>query len=96
LRHLETITLAAVLYRRGCAAPEISKNTTDLFYFSPSKAEHDGEEWQAGMQALLLVAEHDGPTMFAGVGVMRAVDRHKPKARPAPRRKGPKVYRFIR
>jgi hypothetical protein len=29
------------------------------------KAEHDAEEWQAAMQALLLVAEHDGPTMFA-------------------------------
>src|SRR5258708_2074499 len=29
-----------------------------------------------------------------GVGVMRALDRHKPKARPAPRWKAPKVYRF--
>jgi hypothetical protein len=29
------------------------------------KAEHDADEWQAAMQALLLVAEHDGPTMFA-------------------------------
>jgi hypothetical protein len=29
------------------------------------KAEHDAEEWQAAMEALLLVAEHDGPTMFA-------------------------------
>jgi hypothetical protein len=35
------------------------------------KAEHDAEEWQAAMQALLLVAEHDGPTMFARIGVMR-------------------------
>jgi hypothetical protein len=47
------------------------------------------------MQALLLVAEHHGPTMFAGIGVMRADHRHKPKARPAPRRIEPKVYRFI-
>src|SRR5713226_1810280 len=29
-------------------------------------------------------------------GVMRALHRHKPKARPAPRWKAPKVYRFIR
>jgi hypothetical protein len=29
------------------------------------KAEHDAEEWQAAMEALLLVAEHGGPTMFA-------------------------------
>ena len=30
----------------------------------------------AAMQALLLVAEHDGPTMFARIGVMRALNRH--------------------
>jgi hypothetical protein len=40
------------------------------------KAEHDTEEWQAAMQALSLVAEHEGPTMFAGIGVMRALNRH--------------------
>ena len=40
------------------------------------KAEHDAEEWQAAMQALLLVAERDGPTMFARIGVMRALNRH--------------------
>jgi hypothetical protein len=28
------------------------------------KAEHDADEWQAAMEALLLVAELDGPTMF--------------------------------
>jgi hypothetical protein len=39
------------------------------------KAEHDAEEWQAAMEALLLVAEHDGPTMFARIGVMRALNR---------------------
>jgi hypothetical protein len=39
------------------------------------KAEHDADEWQAAMQALLLVAEHDGPTMFARIGVMRALNR---------------------
>jgi len=27
------------------------------------------------MQALLLVAEHDGPTMFARIGVMKALNR---------------------
>jgi len=28
------------------------------------------------MQALLLVAEHIGPTMFARIGMMRALNRH--------------------
>ena len=40
------------------------------------KAEHEAPEWQAAMEALLLVAEHDGPTMFARIGVMRALNRH--------------------
>jgi hypothetical protein len=39
------------------------------------KADHDADEWQAAMQALLLVVEHDGPTMFARIGVMRALTR---------------------
>jgi hypothetical protein len=40
------------------------------------KAEHDADEWQAAMQALLLVAEQDGPAMFARIGVMKALNRH--------------------
>jgi hypothetical protein len=40
------------------------------------KAEHDADEWQAAMQALLLVAEQDGPTMFARIGIMRALNRN--------------------
>ena len=60
------------------------------------KAEHDAPEWQAAMQALLLVAEHGGPTMFARIGMMRALHRHKPKAAPAPRRKRAKAYRIVR
>jgi hypothetical protein len=40
------------------------------------KAEHATDEWQAAMQALILVAEHGGPTMFARIGVMRALNRH--------------------
>ena len=60
------------------------------------KAEHDAPKWRVAMQALLLVAEHDGPTMMARIGIMRALHRHKPKPAPAPRRKEAKVYRIIR
>jgi hypothetical protein len=35
-------------------------------------------EWQAAMQALILVA-HGGPTMFARIGVMRVLHRHEVK-----------------
>jgi len=47
-----------------------------LFITKLPKAERDTEEWQAAMKALLLVAEHDGPPMFARIGIMRALNRH--------------------
>ncbi len=40
------------------------------------KAEHEAETWQAAMEALILVATSGGPTMFARVGIMRALNRH--------------------
>jgi len=40
------------------------------------KAEHEAVERQAAMEALILVATLGGPTMFARIGVMRALNRH--------------------
>jgi hypothetical protein len=40
------------------------------------KVEHSTAEWQAAMEALILVATLGGPTMFARIGVMRALNRH--------------------
>jgi hypothetical protein len=40
------------------------------------KAEHTASEWQAAMEGLMLVATLGGPTMFARIGVMRALNRH--------------------
>ena len=40
------------------------------------KAEHTTPEWQAAMEALILVAISGGPTMFARIGVLRALNRH--------------------
>jgi hypothetical protein len=37
-----------------------------LYITKLPKAEHDTPEWQAAMEALLLVAEHDGPTILLG------------------------------
>jgi hypothetical protein len=39
------------------------------------KAEQQLDEWQTAVEALILVAEHGGPTMFARIGVMRALNR---------------------
>src|SRR5882762_500598 len=33
-------------------------------------------EWQAAMEALILVATLGGPTLFARIGIMRALNRH--------------------
>jgi hypothetical protein len=38
--------------------------------------EHKTPEWQAAMGALILVATSGGPTMFARIGIMRALNRH--------------------
>jgi cob(I)alamin adenosyltransferase len=47
-----------------------------LYITKLPKAEQDAEEWQAAMEALLLVVEHGGPTMFARIGIMRALNRN--------------------
>src|SRR5882757_9892570 len=39
------------------------------------EAEQQLAEWQAAVEALLLVVEHTGPTMMARIGVMRALNR---------------------
>jgi hypothetical protein len=40
------------------------------------KAEHEAAEWQAAMEALILVVEFGGPTTFARIGVTKALNRH--------------------
>jgi hypothetical protein len=34
-------------------------------------------EWHNAVEALLLVAENGGPTMFARIGFMKALNRHR-------------------
>jgi hypothetical protein len=44
------------------------------------KAVHEAEEWQAAMESLILIATLGGPTMFARIGFMRALNRHVERA----------------
>jgi hypothetical protein len=60
------------------------------------KAEHEAAEWQAAMQALILVATSGGPTMLARIGVMRALNHRKSDPAITPRRKRAKAYRIVR
>jgi hypothetical protein len=39
------------------------------------------------MEALILVATSGGPTMFARIGIMRALNAGKPRPTTVPRRK---------
>jgi hypothetical protein len=55
------------------------------------KAEHEAAEWQAAMEALILVAASGGPTMFARIGVMRALNHRKSDPAITPRRKRAKA-----
>jgi hypothetical protein len=40
------------------------------------RAEAALPEWQAAIEALMLVVEQNRPTMFARIGVMKALNRH--------------------
>jgi hypothetical protein len=40
------------------------------------EADQELDEWQNAVAALLLVVEHNGPTMMARIGVVRALNRH--------------------
>jgi hypothetical protein len=40
------------------------------------KSEHTAPEWQAAKEALILVVTLGGPTMFARIGMMRALYRN--------------------
>ena len=44
------------------------------------KAEQDLDEWQAAVEALLLVDELNGPTMMARIGMLRALNRNVERA----------------
>jgi hypothetical protein len=56
--------------------PLVSLRDAALYITKLPKAEHYAEEWQAAMEALILAAERDGPTMLAHIGMMRALNRH--------------------
>src|SRR5450756_323954 len=59
------------LHRSGGAARGTWRNPPRRY-----QDRHQAAEWQAAMEALILVATSGGPTMFARIGVMRALNRH--------------------
>lgn len=60
------------------------------------KAQQQLPHWQAAAEALMLVAERGGPTMFARIGMMRALNHGKPSPEIEPRRRKARVFTVIR
>jgi hypothetical protein len=64
---------------RQCTVPKVFRVVTlkdaGTYITKLPTAEHSAPEWQAAMEALLLVATLGGPTMFARIGVIRALNR---------------------
>jgi hypothetical protein len=66
-QHLNYTAVAALQYRRfaqGERIPPDWRAGAPRYWRAP--------DWQAAMEALILVATHGGPTMFARIGIMRA------------------------
>jgi hypothetical protein len=80
---------------RGRQLPTL-KDAAD-YIMKLKKAEQQASEWQTAMQALLLVVEQNGPTMFARIGMLRALNHGKPNPDVTPsRKKVAKRYRIVR
>ena len=87
--HSITMNQAAIIALFRVANREILMRILTLVILTIATA-------SAAMQALLLVAESNGDPMFARIGVMRALHRHRPKvAALAPRVKRAKAYAVL-
>ena len=60
---------------RGEAASD-AQGCGGLIITKLPETEQHHPAWMAAVEALILVAETDGPTMFVRIGVMRALNRH--------------------
>jgi hypothetical protein len=58
-------------------------------------AKHDALKWQAAIRAIMLVVEHDGKTLLARIGMMRAPYPVGKPAAPTPRKKPAKKNRIV-
>jgi hypothetical protein len=67
-----------ILLPRG--RPLVTLKDAGTYITKLPKAEHNAPEWQAAMEAPILVAERNGPTMMARIGVMRALAGITPNA----------------
>jgi hypothetical protein len=60
--------------------PLVTLADARTYIFKLQKADQESAAWQAAIEALLLVADLGGPTMFARIGILKALNRHVPRA----------------
>jgi hypothetical protein len=76
--------------------PLLTLNDAADYITKLPETEQHHPAWQAAFEALILVAETNGSTMFARIGMMRALNLSKPAAKIAQRRKRAKAYTIVR
>jgi hypothetical protein len=62
---------------KGSQAKWRLKEDAGYYIIKVPKTEHEAPEWQAAMEGLDLGADTRRPTMFARIGIMRALNRHQ-------------------
>ena len=90
---------SAVFRSDHVAGPKAAGHTlrdAALYVTKLPKVEQQAPQWQAAAEVLMLIGEHGGDSMMAHIAMTRALQRHKQKAAPAPRRKRAQTYRIIR
>ncbi|UPJ54025.1 hypothetical protein IVB30_10620 [Bradyrhizobium sp. 200] len=70
---LRSVSFDAIFWKIGAQLLTL-KDAADYITKLPKK-ESDLPEWQAAIEVLMLVSR-GGPTMFARIGVMRALNRN--------------------
>ena len=61
---------------RGPSGELVTLRDAAIYMMGLPPKERRTPEWQTAAEALLLAVECEGPTMFARIGVMRALNRH--------------------
>jgi hypothetical protein len=64
------------LIPRPCGRQLVTLEDAAGYIMKLPKAEQDLGEWQAAIECLILVAEKNGPTMMARIGITRALNRN--------------------
>ena len=60
------------------------------------EAKRNAPEWQIAMEAVRLVAKHNGSEILARMAMRQALNHGKPAPEPTPRRKAVKKFRIVR